>query len=153
MAVTITPAGRPVSIRLVAGALLLVTAMAACAGPDPILRSNKRLLLYGRDAAEQEIEACRQKADRAGLRHGTSRSSNAAAGGTLGVVGGAVVGASTGLVGGATGVAIGAAAGAVIGGVLGFIAGTYKPLKPDPGFTASMERCLKEKGYEVEGWE
>jgi hypothetical protein len=136
-----------------AGALLLVTAMAACAGPDPILRSNKRLLLYGRDAAEQEVEACRQKADRAGLRHGTSRSSNAAAGGTLGVVGGAAVGASTGLVGGPTGVAIGAAAGAVIGGVLGFIAGTYKPLNPDPGFTASMERCLKEKGYEVEGWE
>jgi uncharacterized protein YcfJ len=153
MAVIVMPAHKQGSIRLMAGMLLLAVGMAACAGPDPILRPNNRLLLYGRDAAEQEIAACRQKAQRAGLSHGTSRSSNAAAGGTLGVIGGAAVGASTGLVGGPTGVAIGAGAGAVVGGVLGFIAGAYKPLNPDPTFTASMERCLKEKGYEVSGWE
>ena len=152
MAVIFPPA-RARLLRLVAVALLFFIGAAACAGPDPILRSNNRLLLYGRDAAEQEIEACREKTSRAGVPHGTSRSSNAATGGTLGVVAGAAVGASTGLVGGPTGVAIGAAAGAAIGGVLGFIAGTYKPLNPDPAFTASMERCLKEKGYEVSGWE
>jgi uncharacterized protein YcfJ len=140
-------------LRLVAGSLLFFIGLAACAGPDPILRSNNRLLLYGRDAAEQEIEACREKTSRAGVSHGTSRTSNAATGGTLGLVVGAAVGASTGLVGGPTGVAIGAAAGAAVGGMLGFIAGTYKPLNPDPAFTASMERCLKEKGYEVSGWE
>ena len=153
MAVIFSPARAFGWLRLVAATLLFFIGAAACAGPDPILRSNNRLLLYGREAAEQEIEACREKTSRAGLPHGTSRSGNAATGGTLGVIVGAAVGASTGLVGGPTGVAIGAGAGVVIGGVLGFIAGTYKPLSPDPAFTASMERCLKEKGYEVSGWE
>lgn len=153
MAVASVPGWRLLWVRLLAGALMCSTGLMACAGPDPILRSNNRLLLYGRDMAEQEIEACRQQAERAGFRHGTSRSSNAAAGGTLGLVAGAAVGASTGLVGGPAGVAIGAGAGAAVGGVLGFIAGAYKPLDPDPGFTASVERCLKGKGYEVTGWE
>jgi hypothetical protein len=138
---------------LVTIVVICFSILASCAGPDPILGPNKRLLLYGREAAESEIEACREKTERAGLRHGTSRGGNAAAGGTLGVVAGAAVGASTGLVGGPSGVAIGAAAGAALGGILGVIAGAYKPLAPDPGFTASMEGCLKDKGYEVTGWE
>jgi hypothetical protein len=140
-------------IRLVAGALIFFIGMSACAGPEPILRSNNRLLLYGKDAAEREVDACREKSQRAGIQDGTNRSGNAMAGGTIGVVGGAAVGAATGLVGGPTGVAIGAGAGAVIGGLLGLIGGAYKPLQPDLRFTASMERCLKEKGYEVTGWQ
>lgn len=153
MAVRSAPAFISVSIRLVAVVLIVCTGLAACAGPEPILRSNKRLLLYGRDMAEQEVEQCREKAERAGLKHGANRSGNVAAGGALGLVGGAAVGASTGLIGGPSGVAIGAGAGAVVGGVLGLIAGAYKPLEPDSGFTASVEGCLHEKGYEVTGWE
>ncbi|MEX5217184.1 MAG: hypothetical protein AB7R40_10340 [Nitrospiraceae bacterium] len=153
MAVGAAPRFVPRSMSLVALALIFFTGMAACAGPEPILRSNNRLLLYGKDAAEREVDACREKSERAGIKDGTNRSGNAAAGGTIGVVGGAAVGAATGLVGGPTGVAIGAAAGAVIGGVLGTIGGAYKPLQPDARFTASMERCLKEKGYEVSGWQ
>jgi hypothetical protein len=96
---------------------------------------------------------CREKAEGAGLQHGTNRSGNVAAGGTLGLIGGAVVGASTGLIGGPSGVAIGAAAGAAVGGILGLVAGAYRPLEPDSRFTASVEQCLQEKGYEVTGWE
>ncbi len=153
MAVEAAPpfAGR--SIRLLAGTLIIFFGLAACAAPEPILRSNKRLLLYGKDAAEHEIDACREKSERAGLRDGTNRSGNVAAGGTIGLVGGAAVGAATGLFGGPTGVAIGAGAGAILGGVLGLIGGAYKPLEPDPRFSASMERCLQEKGYEVTGWQ
>ncbi|WP_447601636.1 hypothetical protein [Nitrospira sp. Nam80] len=153
MAVKGTPRFLQQPISLVAVALIFFTGVAACAGPEPILRSNNRLLLYGKDAAEREVDACREKSQRAGLKDGTDRSGNAAAGGTIGLVGGAAVGAATGLVGGPTGVAIGAGAGAVIGGLLGLIGGAYKPLQPDARFTASMERCLKEKGYEVSGWQ
>jgi len=37
--------------------------------------------------------------------------------------------------------------------VLGFLAGTYKPLQPQPDYAAFVERCLKEKGYETTGWQ
>lgn len=127
--------------------------LAACAGPEPILKSNTRVQLYGKDQAEREVAVCSEKAERAGLQHGTNWSGNAGVGATLGVIGGAVVGASTGLIGGPAGVAIGAAAGGAVGGVLGFLAGTYKPLQPQPDYAAFVERCLKEKGYETTGWQ
>lgn len=127
--------------------------LVACAGPEPILKSNTRVQLYGKDQAEREVSVCIVKAERAGLQHGTTWSGNAGAGTTLGVIGGAVVGASTGLIGGPAGVAIGAAAGGAVGGVLGFLAGTYKPLQPHPDYAAFVERCLKEKGYETIGWQ
>jgi len=99
------------------------------------------------------IAACEEKAKQAGLQHGTSRSKNAAGGTIIGVIGGAAVGASAGLVGGPAGVAIGAGAGAALGGMIGFAAGTYKPLEPDRGYMGFVEKCLKEKGYEVSGWQ
>ncbi len=125
----------------------------ACAGPEPVLKSNERLLLYGKEQAEREIAACQLKAEAAGLRHGTNRSGNAASGAVIGLIGGAAVGASSGIVGGPTGIAIGAAAGGAVGSVLGFLAGSYKPLDPQPDYTAFVERCLKEKGYETTGWQ
>ena len=125
----------------------------ACAGPEPILRSNSRLLLYGKEMGQDMIAACEAKAEGAGLHHGTNRTKNAAGGTIIGAIGGAAVGASTGLAGGPAGVAIGAGAGTALGAVLGFAAGTYKPLEPDRGYRDFVERCLKEKGYEVSGWQ
>lgn len=133
--------------------LLVLSSLAACAGPEPLLRSNTQLQLYGKEAGEREAAVCGLKAERAGLEHGTNRSGNAGAGLALGVVGGAAVGASTGLIGGPTGVAIGAAAGGAVGGVLGLLAGTYKSLEPRQEYAAFVERCLKDKGYETAGWQ
>lgn len=132
---------------------LSVIGLVACAGPEPILRSTTKVQLYGKDLAEREAALCGQKAERAGVQHGTNRSGNAGAGATLGFIGGAAVGASAGFVGGPTGIAIGAAAGSAVGGVLGLLAGIYKPLQPQPDYTAFVERCLKEKGYETAGWQ
>jgi hypothetical protein len=133
--------------------LLTASSLMACAGPEPVFKSNLQLQLYGKDMAEREAAVCGLRAERAGLHHGTNRSSNTGAGIALGVVGGAAVGASTGLIGGPTGMAIGAAAGGAVGGVLGLLAGAYKPLEPQPEYAAFVERCLKEKGYATAGWE
>ncbi len=133
--------------------LSIVIALAACAGPEPILKSTTYLQLHGKDQAEREAAVCGLKAERAGLQHGTNRSGNAGAGAALGVIGGAAVGASTGLIGGPTGIAIGAAAGGAVGGVLGLLAGAYKALQPQQDYAAFVERCLKEKGYETDGWQ
>ena len=134
--------------------VVVLLTMAACAGPEPILRSNAKVLLQGREASKLDVEACQQKAEAAGLQPGTaSRSGNMAAGAGLGLVAGAAVGASTGLIGGATGAAIGAAAGGGLGLLIGVVGGAYKPLEPDPPYADTVVKCLIEKGYDVTGWE
>lgn len=132
----------------------LTVAMVACAGPEPMLRSNAKLQLQGREASKLEVAACQHKAETAGLKPGTgNRSGNMASGAVIGLVGGAAVGASAGIIGGAGGVAIGAAAGGGLGLLIGLAGGAYKPLEPDPPYADAVVRCLIEKGYEVTGWQ
>lgn len=128
--------------------------LVACSTPEPLLRSNPKLQLKGRDAAQLDVDACRYKAEAAGLKPDTaSRTGNMASGAAIGVVGGAAVGASSGLIGGVTGVAIGAAAGGGLGLIIGLVGGAYKPLDPDPAYADFVVRCLTEKGYDVQGWQ
>ena len=133
--------------------IILLLAVPACAGPQPILRSNKQLHLYGKQMAQQEIESCRKQVEKAGLRPGTNQSVNAATGAVLGLTLGGAVGASAGIVGGLPGVTIGAAAGSAIGFTVGILGGTFKPLEPDSPYADAVTQCLREKGYEVSGWE
>lgn len=137
---------------LIAASVML--SLVACSGPEPMLRSNAKLQLKGREAAQLDVESCRQKAEAAGLKPDTaSRSGNMASGAALGLVGGAAVGAGAGLIGGGAGVAIGAAAGGGLGLIIGLAGGAYKPLDPDPPYADAVVRCLIEKGYEVQGWQ
>ena len=126
----------------------------ACAGPEPMLRSNAKFQLQGREAAKLDVAVCQQKADAAGLKPGTgNRSDNVATGAGLGLISGAAVGASSGLIGGATGVVIGTAVGGALGVIIGSVGGDYRPLKPDPPYADAVVRCLIEKGYDVSGWQ
>ena len=135
----------------IVGLVLLIT---ACSSPQPILRSNAKVLLQGHEASKLDVDVCQQKAEAAGLQPGTgSRSGNMAAGAALGVIGGAALGASTALIAGPTGVAIGAAAGGGLGLIIGIVGGAYKPLEPDPPYADMVVQCLIEKGYDVTGWE
>ena len=136
---------------LLVGVLLI--SLIACSGPQPTLRSNKQLHMYGRQVAQQEISSCQRRAEQSGLQHGTNQSTNAATGAVLGLTLGGAVGASAGAWGGLAGVAIGAAAGSAIGFTVGILGGTFKPLEPEPPYAEAVTKCLKEKGYEVSGWE
>src|SRR5215212_8717713 len=133
--------------------IAVLVSSAACAGPEPLLRSNKQLQIYGKEMGQQEVEACQQRAEAAGLRSGVHRSANAGAGAALGLTLGAVVGASAGLIGGVPGIAIGAAAGGGLGLIIGLVGGAYKPLVPETPYADAVVRCLIEKGYEVSGWD
>ncbi|MBH0200046.1 MAG: hypothetical protein HP497_11615 [Nitrospira sp.] len=135
------------------GLFVVVSFLAACAGPEPLLQSTKQLQLYGREKARQEIDVCRRKVEAAGVSTGVHQTGNAATGAVLGMTLGGAVGASAGVVGGLPGVTIGAAAGAGLGLVIGLLGGTFKPLVPDPPYADAVEKCLREKGYEVSGWE
>ena len=132
--------------------LVLGMSLLACAGPEPMLRSNAKVQLQGREAAKLDVAACQQKAEAAGLKPGTgNRSSNVAAGAALGLISGAAVGASSGLIGGVPGVTIGAAVGATLGVIIGSVGGAYRPLDPEPPYGDAVVRCLLEKGYDGSG--
>ena len=134
--------------------LVLGMSFVACAGPEPLLRSNAKFQLQGREMAKLEVIMSQQKAEAAGLKPGTdSRSGNVAAGAGLGLISGAAVGASTGLIGGVAGVTIGAAVGGALGVIIGSVGGAYRPLDPDPPYGDAVVRCLIEKGYDVSGWQ
>ena len=134
--------------------LLMCLSLVACAGPEPLLRSNAKFQLQGRAAAKLDVAACQQKVEASGLKPGTgNRSGNVAAGAGLGLISGAAVGASSGLIGGVPGVTIGAAVGGALGVIIGSVGGAYRPLEPDPPYADAVVRCLIEKGYDVSGWQ
>jgi outer membrane lipoprotein SlyB len=131
----------------------LLVSLAACAGPEPLLRSNKHVQLYGKELAQQDIDGCRREAEAAGLRPVVHRSGNAATGAVLGATLGGAIGASAGLIGGGAGVAIGAAAGGGLGLIIGLVGGAYKPLVPEQPYADAVVNCLIKQGYEVTGWD
>lgn len=133
--------------------IILLLSVVSCSGPQPILRSNKHLHVSGNQVAQREIESCQQKVEGTGLRPGVHQSANAGSGAVLGLLLGGAMGASAGVIGGLPGMTIGAAVGSGLGLVLGVLGGTFKPLEPDPPYAEAVTKCLKEKGYEVSGWE
>ncbi|MGQ0810450.1 MAG: hypothetical protein ACT4OO_04410 [Nitrospiraceae bacterium] len=133
--------------------LVMILSLSACAGPQPILQSNSQRQLYGKEAAEQAIDACERKADEAGVTHGANRAGNMASGAAIAGILGAGVGAASGLWAGGAGVALGAAIGGGTGVILGAVGGAYKPVQPDQTYASFVTRCLKDKGYQVDGWE
>ena len=131
----------------------VVCGLVACSTPEPMLRSNAKLQLKGREAATLDVDMCRYKAETAGLKpEAGSRSGNMTSGAVIGLVAGAAVGASAGTIGGLAGVTIGAGAGAGLGLIIGVLGGAYRPLDPDPPYADAVVRCLVEKGYDVSGW-
>lgn len=133
--------------------LCMTMMLSACSGPRPILYDNAHLKTVGKEAADQDIEVCKEAAEAAGAEEGSGKAGgvakNTAVGAGVGAASGAVGGAISGSPG--LGAAIGAASGAVWGLLMGlFNAGSSQP---NQAYTNYVNRCLQEKGYEVTGWQ
>jgi len=127
----------------------VVVSSLACAAKCPVLYPNARLEAAGTEAAQQDIDDCLQKAVAAGY---TSNPGGTVAGSTaVGAAAGAAVGAAVGAVAGRAGA--GAAMGAAGGGTGGLIRGIFGSRDLDPVQRQFVDKCLKEKGYEVIGWQ
>lgn len=132
--------------------LLVLT---ACSSAHPVLYPNAHLKSIGKEAAEQDIEDCKQLAESAGADEGAGTGGRVATGTAVG----AGVGAASGAVGGAvvgaagSGSAIGAASGAVWGLLTSLFYAGFGPSQPNQAYTNFVNRCLQEKGYEVTGWQ
>jgi hypothetical protein len=137
------------------GAALGVLLLAACSGARPVLYPNVHLQSVGKDGMEQDIEACRQMADSAGVEEGTGKAGRVATSTAVGAGVGAASGAVGGAIAGAAGRGsmIGAASGAVWGLLSGLFQAAGGSSEPSEAYKNFVNRCLQDKGYEVTGWQ
>ena len=125
----------------------LLTGIAGCAGPKPVLYPNDHLHAVGREVAEEDIADCM---DRATADIGRGGQGEAIGGAATGGATGAAAGAAGGAVVGRAGrwAAIGAAAGAA----RGFMRGLFRSSEPDATYRSYVNRCLRDIGYDPVGW-
>ena len=126
-----------------------------CSSARPVLYPNAHTQSVGKEAAEQDIEVCKQLAESAGAQEGSGKAgrvaTSTAVGAGVGAASGAVGGAISGAVG--RGSMIGAASGAVWGLLTGLFHAVAGPSQPNQAYTNFVNRCLQDKGYEVTGWQ
>jgi predicted small lipoprotein YifL len=133
-----------------AAVLATLVVLAGCAhSQSPVLYPNAKLQQVGKEQADRDVEACRQMAsDYVSNPMGKDVAKGAAVGG----VGGAAVGAAGGAVSG-HGAGLGAAVGAATGATAGAVHGVAKDAGPTSAYKGFVNRCLRERGYEVVGWQ
>lgn len=125
---------------------------AASTSARPVFYPNHKLNSVGQEGAQQDADACMGQARAAGLNpqekdnavlQGAGK--GAAVGGVAAAVGALVRGK------GVERVVESGAAGAAVGGSAGAVAGAFHE-KPSSTYRHFVQRCLKDKGYEVIGW-
>jgi len=131
-------------------ALGVVLALTACGPKRPVFYPNAHLEEVGKAQADKDADLCMAQAREYGVKDGS--------GGKVGgrAVKGAAVGAATSaavsaVLGGNVGRAAGA--GAAGGATAGAVSGAFDARDPDAVYKNYVNRCLREKGYEVIGWQ
>ena len=130
----------------------LVMQCAGCSTVRPVLYPNEHYTTVGDAVAQGDIDACMTRAQEYVKAGGADaqKAEEAAKQTGLGAASGAAIGAIGGAVGG--GVGQGAAVGAATGATVGLVHGLFGPEAPDPVVVNLVDRCLREKGYELAGW-
>lgn len=128
------------------GALLIV--LAGCATQRPVLYPNAKYNQAGPEVAQRDIDDCIRLAEQHGVTH--SSGEKVVRGGAGGAVIGGAAGAGAGAVRGSVGhdAGVGAAAGAAAGVARGAIHSG----EPGSVYRGFVQRCLRERGYDVIGW-
>lgn len=128
------------------GAMLL--ALAGCATQRPVLYPNAKYDQVGPEIAQRDVDDCIRLAEQHGVSYsgGEKVARSGAEGAAVGGAAGAAAGAVRGDVG--RGAGVGAAAGAAAGATRGAIHSG----EPDSVYRGFVQRCLRERGYDVIGW-
>ena len=123
--------------------------LAGCGPKRPVFYANEHYASVGDRQARIDTDQCmaEAKAHGADTEAGQKVASRAAKAAVLGAATSTVVSA---VLGGDIGRAAGA--GAAGGATAGAVHGAFEANDPDQVFKRYVERCLKEKGYEVIGW-
>ena len=117
-----------------------------CATKRPVLYPNEHYTLVGQQVAQREVAECLQLADQAGA---ANNKGGKVAGSTAG---GAAVGGATGAAWGAVKGDAGENAAAGAGAAAGLVRGVMRSGDPGPIYKNFVQKCLRDRGYEVIGW-
>ncbi len=131
--------------------VLGLVALAACSSPKPVLYPNAQLNSVGKAQADRDIEACEDFAKNNGVSGSGNKTGEVVKDTAVGGGAGAAVGAVAGAVAGGD-AGKGAAIGGATGATAGLIRGALKDSGPDSTYRNFVNRCLKDKGYDVVGW-
>ena len=129
---------------------MLAAGISSCAStPEPKLYPNHHLQQVGNQAAVRDIAECKQLARTSGVNELKDGEAGRKA------AGGAAMG---GAAGGAYGVFRGDAVerglgGAAAGAAVGTVRGTMQSSETSSVFKNFVNRCMRERGYEVIGWQ
>lgn len=115
----------------------------------PQLYPNAHYQSAGVEQAQLDINDCLYRADNGAPQESVAK--DAAINTLGGAAGGAVLGAIGGAIAGDAGT--GAAAGAAVGGTLGVGKTILDSSKPQEAYKGYVEACLRERGYDVIGWQ
>ncbi|RLA19743.1 MAG: hypothetical protein DRQ61_04445 [Gammaproteobacteria bacterium] len=122
----------------------------ACATPvKPTLYPNSHLKRVGGAVAQQDIDECYASARNYGVKE--NKDGNTGKKAAKGAVIGGLSAGAWGLVTGNAGER--ALAGAAAGGATGAAVGAMDSKNIDPVFKSYVNKCLRDKGYEVIGWQ
>lgn len=115
----------------------------------PQLYPNAHYQQVGVETAEMDVAYCMARADQGAPQSSTAKDA------AVNTVGGAAGGAALGAIGGAIAgnAGTGAAAGAAVGAAAGVGKTIYDSRKPSETYEGYVNACLREKGYEVIGWQ
>jgi outer membrane lipoprotein SlyB len=137
------------SQSLVVCIVLGVLLMGCASMQRPILYPNAHLQQVSKQQADKDIAECRELASQyVPSTVGTDVATKTG----LGATAGAAIGAVAGAVGG-DGAGRGAAIGAATGATAGAVGGVAQQSGPSPAYKGFVDRCLRERGYEVAGWQ
>jgi len=128
---------------------VLAAVLAGCASQRPVLYPNYKYQRVGEAAAQRDVDDCIRLAEQAGAGHGGGE--RAVRQGGTGAAVGAVTGAVAGAIGGRN-VGDSAARGAAVGGAAAGTHGAIRSGEPDSIHKNFVQRCLRERGYDVIGW-
>lgn len=123
--------------------------LAGCASQRPVLYPNAKYKQVGDAAARQDIDDCIRLAEQSGAPHGGGERAvrRGATGAAVAGVAGAVAGAVSG-----RNVVDSAAQGAAVGGAAAGTYGAIESGEPEEIHRNFVQRCLRERGYDVIGW-
>jgi outer membrane lipoprotein SlyB len=132
--------------------LLAVCALSAgCAGTtNPVLYPNNHLQQVGQAEASRDIAECRQLASSSGVAE--TKDGQVARQATGGAAVGGASAAAWGLVRG-NDAGERALAGAAAGAAAGTVRGSMKSSETSPVYKNFVQKCLRDRGYEVIGWQ
>jgi hypothetical protein len=129
--------------------IVCILSLSGCASKRPVLYPNDYLDKIGKEQAEADIEECMRLATEYGVEGdaGATVVKNTA---ITAAVGAAAAAAVAAVFGGDVGLS--AAAGALGGGTASLARRAITEENPTPAFRNSVDKCLREKGYEPIDW-